>query len=221
MTRRWLGWLVCLAVLSAPSGLAADDRDDAAIRLAKRVEDLHGQATTFKAKFRQTFVHRATKKKTVSHGRLAAADGGRLSFRYASPKGDRVVSNGKLIKIYERAEKTMYIMRLTRAKHAFGVAFLLGTMGLTKNFKLRLVDPQRKKVKNGSVLEAIPKRANPLVARLILYVDPLSAQVLRVMVVDAQGNTNRFDFDARVFDTDVPDKEFSFKPPRGTKVVIP
>ncbi len=219
---RWLAGSVFLVLLmiagTSPAGRASDR---AALLLAGRVEQLYGQAKTFKASFRQTFVHRASQKKTVSRGRMAAAKGGKLSFRYAKPKGDRVVCDGEIVRLYQRAEKRMYVMGLKRAKHAFAVAFLMDRIRLTKDFRLRLIDPQRKKVKRGSVIEAIPKRANAMVARLILYVDPLTAQVLRVMVVDAQGNTNRFDFDRRVFGSEIPDKEFRFKPPRGTKIIHP
>lgn len=218
-----MSWAYALILLACVGGLrpAKADSEKDARRLAARVEDLYGQAKTFKATFRQTFVHRASEKKTKKHGRMAAARGGKLSFRYADPKGDRVVSNGEIVKLYEKKEKRMYVMRLERARHAFAVAFLLDRMKLTKDFRLRLIDPERKKVKEGSVIEAIPKRDNPLVARLILYVDPLTAQVLRVMVIDAQGNTNRFDFEERVFDSSVPEKEFRFKPPPGTKIITP
>jgi outer membrane lipoprotein carrier protein len=219
-TRRTLlaslaGWLVSSHVAVAGA------KDDPARRLAARVEDLYRDAETFKASFRQTFVHRASKDKSVSTGRMAAAEGGKLSFRYRKPKGDRVVSDGERIKVYERAEKRMYVMKLERAKHAFAVAFLLDSVRLTKDFHLRLIDPDRKKVKRGWVLEARPKRENPMVSRLILYVDPATAQVLRVMVIDAHGNTNRFDFDDRVFGVEIPDEEFEFKPPPGTKIIRP
>lgn len=217
---RFVGLLIALSLLTSSVSIGAAE-GEAAMRLAQRVEDLYAHAETFKAHFRQTFVHRASKKKTVSHGKLAAAGGGKLSFRYTSPKGDRVVSDGERVKLYEANDKTMYVMKLLRARHAFGVAFLLGELELSKNFRLRLIDPGRKKVKRGSVLEAIPKRPNPMVSRLILYVDPVTAQVLRVMVIDAQANINRFDFDKRVFGADVPDSEFRFTPPRGTKVVTP
>lgn len=217
---RLVGLLVALVVLTSAIPIGAAE-DEAALRLAQRVEDLYAHAETFKARFRQTFVQRASKKKTVSHGKLAAAGGGKLSFRYASPKGDRVVSDGEMVKLYEAGDETMYVMKLMRARHAFGVAFLLGELRLSKGFRLRLLDPQRKQVKRGSVLEAIPKQPNPLMARLILYVDPVTAQVLRVMVIDGQANTNRFDFDQRVFGADIPEREFRFTPPRGTKVVSP
>lgn len=208
---------VTLLVTTWAGTSSADD--EAARRLAGRVEDLYRQAKTFKATFRQTFVHRASAKKTVSNGGMAAARGGKLSFRYTEPKGDRVVSDGNLVKLYERAEKRMFVLKLANARHALAVAFLLDSIRLTKDFELRLLDPKRHRVKRGSVIEATPKRANAMMSRLILYVDPLTAQVLRVMVIDAQGNTNRFDFDHRRFDTDVPDKEFTFTPPRGTKII--
>ena len=48
-----------------------------------------------------------------------------------------------------------------------------------------------------------------------------TAQVRRVVVVDAQGNRNRFDFNNPIVNTPVPPSEFTFTPPSGTSVVTP
>ncbi len=217
-SRRQLLLLAASSVAVAPSAWAKGEADAARV-LAQRIDDLYREADTFKARFRQTFVLRASQHEKVAEGRVAAARGARLSFRYEQPSGDRVVSDGERIKLYEREEKRMYVMKLARARHAVAVSFLFGSLRLAKDFRLRLLDPGQKRVKRGAVLEATPKREEPLLARLVLYVDPMTAQVLRVLVIDAQGNTNRFDFDQRVFDVELPEAEFRFTPPRGTRVI--
>ena len=45
--------------------------------------------------------------------------------------------------------------------------------------------------------------------------------VRRVLIVDAQGNKNRFDFSAPIVNKPVPKDEFDFTAPPGTKVVKP
>jgi outer membrane lipoprotein carrier protein len=45
--------------------------------------------------------------------------------------------------------------------------------------------------------------------------------VQRVLIIDAAGNRNRFDFSKLKFNRDVPDKRFSYRPPKGTDKVTP
>ena len=42
-----------------------------------------------------------------------------------------------------------------------------------------------------------------------------------MLILDAQGNRNRFDFDNPIVNTAVAAGEFSFSPPAGTQVVRP
>jgi outer membrane lipoprotein carrier protein len=42
-----------------------------------------------------------------------------------------------------------------------------------------------------------------------------------VLILDAQGNRNRFDFDNPLVNTPVPPGSFSFTPPAGTQIVKP
>jgi outer membrane lipoprotein carrier protein len=54
---------------------------------------------------------------------------------------------------------------------------------------------------------------------MILYVDAATAQVRRVLLVDAQGNRNRFDFSSPTVNTKVEPTEFTFAPPSGTQII--
>jgi len=71
------------------------------------------------------------------------------------------------------------------------------------------------------VLEGTPKDATPAYRKVLLYVDAATAQVRRVLIVDAQGNRNRFDFEAPVVNTKVEPSEFVLVPPPGTQIVKP
>jgi outer membrane lipoprotein carrier protein len=56
---------------------------------------------------------------------------------------------------------------------------------------------------------------------VLLYVDSATAQVRRVLILDVQGNRNRFDFENPLVNTPVPAGEFTFSPPTGTQIVKP
>jgi outer membrane lipoprotein carrier protein len=217
MKLAWVGALFLGVMLVAAEARAVTEAE----RVASRVEVLYGSADTFRARFTQTVRHRLHGDTKVRTGTLAAAHGGRVSFRYAKPSGDRVVANGKTLVIYEAAARRAYEIRMKRAQHALAVVFLSGSARLTRDFKLRLLDKKGARVKRGYVLLATPKRPTPELAEMVLYIDAATAQVKRVLVVDAQRNTNRFDFTDRRFGDDLPDGEFKLNLPKGTRVVKP
>jgi outer membrane lipoprotein carrier protein len=190
-------------------------------QIADRVQRFYDSTKTFQAKYKQTYTIKVQNVTKVSTGRVAFAKKGKLSFRYDRPSGNRVVSDGVTIRVYEKENQQMYEMKVGKSQYPAALAFLEGSGKLTRDFTLRKLDAKQMKVQNGYVLEAIPKEATPAYKKLILYVDADTNQVRRVLVLDEQGNRNRFDFDAPVLNQHVPDNEFQFAPPPGTKIVRP
>jgi outer membrane lipoprotein carrier protein len=115
----------------------------------------------------------------------------------------------------------MYENEVARSQYPAALAFLIGEGRLSRDFKLRLLDAKRMKVKNAFVLEGVPRDASPAYEKILFYIDAATAQVRRVLVLDAQGNRNRFDFSQPVLNKPVTGGEFRFTPPRGTTVVKP
>ena len=70
-------------------------------------------------------------------------------------------------------------------------------------------------------LNHLLKVSSPAYQKIILYVDQATNQVRRVLILDAQGNKNRFEFNSAVANQTVEKKEFEFTPPAGTKTVKP
>jgi outer membrane lipoprotein carrier protein len=77
------------------------------------------------------------------------------------------------------------------------------------------------KFEGGYVLEGTPKEATPAYQKVLLYVDGQTSQVRRVLILDAQGNRNRFDFSTPVVNQAVDKSEFDFTPPPGTRIIKP
>jgi outer membrane lipoprotein carrier protein len=144
-----------------------------------------------------------------------------MSFKYDAPNGNRVVSDGKTIRVYEKDNEQMYEVPVAKSQYPAALSFLMGQGQLTRDFKLRLLDPTQMKFEGGYVLEGTPKDATPAYQKMLLYVDAATNQVRRVLILDAQGNRNRFDFGAPAVNEPVPKGEFDFVPPPGTKIIKP
>jgi outer membrane lipoprotein carrier protein len=198
----------------ADAPLTADD-------LAIRVQKFYDSTKTFRATFKQTYTIKVQNVQKVSTGKVVFEKPGKMSWQYDAPNGNRVVSDGNTIKVYEKENEQMYEMSVAKSQYPAALAFLMGKGSLTRDFSMRLLDPAQMKFEGGYVLEGTPKDATPAYQKMLLYVDAQTYQVRRALILDAQGNRNRFDFDTPVVNEAVGKGEFDFIPPPGTKVIKP
>jgi outer membrane lipoprotein carrier protein len=217
----------CLIALSVPltvvlatpgesqaAGLSAEE-------IGRRVQQFYDSTKTFKASFTQTYTIKVQDVKKVSTGKVTFEKPGKMSWTYDAPNGNRVVSDGVTIKVYEKENEQMFETPVKGSQYPAALSFLMGKGQLTKDFSLRLLDPAQMKFEGGYVLEGTPKEATPAYQKMILYVDAQTNQVRRVLILDAQGNRNRFDFSSPAVNQPVPKNEFDFAPPPGTRIVRP
>ncbi|NUP05069.1 MAG: outer membrane lipoprotein carrier protein LolA [Polyangiaceae bacterium] len=210
------------AALLAPStAMAGPPTPTTAESVAKSVQKFYDGTKTYRANFKQVYFIKVQNKKKESKGRVVFEKPGKMSFVYDEPNGNRVVSDGKIIKVYEKEAEQMYETNVSKSQYPAALAFLMGEGKLEKDFKLKLLDAATMKFEGGHVLEAVPKEVSPAYEKMLLYVDGPTSQVRRVIVIDAQSNRNRFDFTDPVVNKPVEAKEFDFKPPPGTKIMKP
>lgn len=201
------------AAVAAPQGteLTAED-------IGGRVQAFYDKTTSFRANFDQKYLIKATGIEKKSNGEVVFEKPGKMSWRYKN-NGNRVVSDGKFIRVYERDNRQMFESEMGKTPYPAALAFLVGDGKLLTSFTLRKLDAKQMKFEGGWVLEAKPKEASPAYQTMILYVDGTTAQVRRVLLLDAQGNRNRFDFSKPNVNTKIQPGEFAFAPPTGTQVI--
>jgi outer membrane lipoprotein carrier protein len=214
-----LSLMAFLAVLV--SGRPSEAGGPTAEEVGKRVQAFYDATKTFKATFTQTYTIKVQNVKKVSTGKVTFEKPGKMSFTYDAPNGNRVVSDGTVIKVYERESEQLFETPVKKSQYPAALAFLMGSGQLTKDFSLRLLDPAQMKFEGGYVLEGTPKEATPAYQKMLLYVDAQTSQVRRVLILDAQGNRNRFDFSAPIVNQAVPKTEFEFIAPPNVKVIRP
>ena len=212
---------VALRPAFAQAPTSQGQAETTAASVAERVQAFYNRTRTFRADFRQEFTIKAHNQKKTSEGRVAFEKPGKMSFTYTQPTGNRVVSDGKVLKVYEAENRQMFEQQVDRSQYPAALAFLMGEGNLQESFDLRLLDARAMGVEGAWVLEGTPKEPTPAYQKVLLYVDMATAQVRRVLIIDAQGNRNRFDFSNPVVNTKIPAREFSFTPPPGTQVIKP
>jgi outer membrane lipoprotein carrier protein len=189
--------------------------------VVERVQAFYDKTTSFRADFNQEFVATLHNKKTVSNGSVVFVKPGKMSWRYASPAGNRIVSNGSKLRVYEAANQQMFESAVDKAQYPAALSFLTGQGKLLDTFSFELKSGAEMKFEGGSVLVGTPKTPSPAYKKVLFYVDDKTSQVRRVLILDNQGSKNRFDFLNPKVNEAVPDSEFVFEPPPGTSVVKP
>jgi outer membrane lipoprotein carrier protein len=194
--------------------------DVSAVELAAGVQGFYDKTSTFKARFKQRYYISQYKKTIDSTGQVVFQKPGRMSWRYTN-NGNRVVSDGTTIKVYEKDNRQMFVQQLAKSPYPAALSFLVGGGDLRKEFALRKLDAAKMGFEGGFVLEGRPRQPTPAYQTMLLYVDAATHQVRRVLLLDAQGNRNRFDFVDPVVNTKPQAGEFDFVPPPGTKIIRP
>jgi outer membrane lipoprotein carrier protein len=189
--------------------------------LVDKVQAFYDKTQTFQADFTQEFTATLHNKKTTSTGTVAFSKPGKMSWRYAEPKGNRIVSDGKKLSVYEEANAQMYETPVDKAQYPAALSFLTGQGKLSDSFGFELKTGAEMKFPGGNVLVGVPKTPSPAFKKVLFYVDGATSQVRRVMILDNQGSKNRFDFNNPKVNGTFPESEFAFTPPVNTTIVRP
>lgn len=215
---------------TSPSSPARADGEGArsAAHVAGLVQRFYDQTRTVQTAFQQTHYDRMYQRTTRSRGILSIERPGKLRFDYLGGNGKVVVSDGRVLTVYEPGDEGGAGQYARTAVREEGIpsalAFLTGAARLDRDFRFRLVDPSRFRW-SGYVLELRPRRPEPSYRRAFLYVEsnPRAAGVVRrVLVQDHDGNLNRFSFQRMRFNRPLAASRFAFEPPRGaTRIGAP
>ena len=203
---------------SAAKGAPAVPNADS---IAARVQAFYDSTRTYQARFEQVYHIEAYNRKKKSVGKVAFQRPGRMSWVYDEPNGNVVVSDGETLKIYEKEKSQIVEQSLGASQYPAVLAFLVGKGNLREMFTLRKLDEKQMNFEGGYVLEGIPKKETTAYTKVIMYIDAETAQVRRMLVIDAQRNRNLFTFSDPVVNTALPATTFSFTAPPGTQVVRP
>ena len=223
--------LISLAAAFTLSGLAFAQTTRPALeavdarQVARQVQAFYDQTDTLQARFTQTYYHRLYRRYQRSRGRLVFDKPGRMRFDYDRPNGKVLVSAGGYLTAYEPGddgEPGQYV-KASVAGNAVpsAFAFLTGEARLLDDYRVALLDARRYRW-SGHILELRPRRPDPRIRRILLYVDgdPARAGVVhRIRIDDHDGNRNKFELRRMRFNRDVPERVFRYAPPRGSRRV--
>jgi outer membrane lipoprotein carrier protein len=144
-----------------------------------------------------------------------------MAFDYDNPAGNRVVSDGNVLKVYEAANKQMFEQNIDKSQYPAALSFLTGTGKLTDSFTFIMYPGSQMNFPGGKVLVGTPTKPTAAYTKVLFYVDEATSHVRRALIVDAQGNRNTFDFLEPKVNIPVNAGTFQLVVPQGTQIIKP
>ena len=193
-----------------------------AAALAKQIDAIYADKKTFSAKFKQEYVLKVSNQTKTSSGVVFIERPNKISFRYDAPNKNRIVSDGKTLKVYIAEDNQMIEKPVENSQYPGAFGFLMGN-GISSSFTFTIND--KAAWKDGPVLQGKPTSPTPdyeaatffLNKALLDKSDP--GAIARVSLTDAQGNKNRFDLSDATRPATIDPGEFLFTAPAGTNII--
>ncbi len=193
-----------------------------AAALAKQIDAIYADKKTFSAKFKQEYVLKVSNQTKSSSGVVFIERPNKISFRYDAPNRNRIVSDGKTLKVYIAEDNQMIEKPVENSQYPGAFGFLMGN-GISSSFTFTIND--KTSWKDGPVLQGKPTSPTPdyeaatffLNKALLDRSDP--GAIARVSLTDAQGNKNRFDLGEATRPATIDPGEFTFTAPPGTSIL--
>src|SRR5262245_51073319 len=128
-----------LVLASAPSVADAPEAgsaEHAAIdKAVADVQAFYDKSATYKSDFLQKFWVKAYNQEKTSRGHVTFAKPGQVDFSYDDPKGNRVVTDGKVIRVYQAESRQLYEQAVDKSQYPAALSFLTGQGKLGETFE--------------------------------------------------------------------------------------
>jgi outer membrane lipoprotein carrier protein len=145
--------------------------------------------------------------------------GGLMRWEYARPEKKLFVYDGTTLWVYEPEVPQAFKATANADRLRKALAFLNGEGKIKESYKTEKLDAARYNFNSGYVLKLTPLEKNSPFKKVELYVSSTDFRVVRSVVVDNEGNRNRFDFSDVAQNANLSPALFSFTPPAGVPVV--
>jgi len=188
-----------------------------AATVAAALQKKYDAVREFSADFVQTYEGGVLKRKATERGTVQVKKPSRMRWDYTSPEKKLFVSDGKTMYLYWPADNQVMENPVPPDDQATtAVLFLAGKGSLTRDFTISYADGG---AADRYTLKLQPKLPEHDYDWLVIAVDRESLQIRSLMAADAQGGRSTYEFTNFKENPGLPDKNFTFKIPRGADVI--
>jgi outer membrane lipoprotein carrier protein len=209
--RFFFGWLLLVAI-AIP--VQAEDIH----QLARAVDDHYNHLRSLQSDF--TEIYRGEGAERVESGTLWLKKPRKMRWEYRSPKEKLFISDGQAVWFYLPAERQLRKTALRKLDDLRSpLAFLLGKTKLENELRgLSKVVDQSPVGAGNTLLRGVPRAMASPASEVQLEITP-SAQIVRIVLLEADGATTEFRFAGWKENLELSDSQFQFTPPPGVETV--
>ena len=206
--------LLVLALLPASS--TAQSLED----VVAGVEGAYARLADLKADFTQQAFNKSLGQTIKAEGTVYLKRPGKMRWEYRAPSPQQIVSDGQSLWVYTPDLNQVNVGEAPRALAGPAGSFLAGLGKVSEEFTARFLNPANRTDGAGNfVLDLVPRRATPVLTRLILSVDPREFLARKAVLYDQFDNTVTMLFTRVTVNPGLADRLFTFTPPKGVAVV--
>lgn len=201
---------------------ASAGADMNAIQVAQKVQSLYDKTYTLKADFVQKATMKSLSISEQDNGVVYMKKDGKIRWDYKSPKKQLIVSDGKTIWFYMPSDNQVIIGSFAKSfKYKPTQTFLTGMGRILEDFNVKFGNTKELSNTSGEyVLELIPKNhTDESPAKILLSVNKKDFLIEKSTIVDRFGNITEIDFNNIKLNTNLPDKLFTFIPPKDVEII--
>lgn len=203
-------------VAAAPSAQAAPATAPKVRALVERVQAFYERTRDFEARFTQRYAYATSHRTQVSQGEVKFKKPGLMRWDYQTPSQRTFLLAQDHAYALDPEALTLTKSPLDQNQLSAAVTFLWGKGNLLDEFTIA---EQACKGCQGVQLVLTPKKPDPRFQRILLEVDPKSAQVLKSTVIDPDGSTNEITFQGLKTNVKLTDEQFKLTPPPNTQIL--
>jgi outer membrane lipoprotein carrier protein len=185
-------------------------------KLVERLQAFYEKTQDFSAGFRQDYTYKQFKKTTTSTGKVVFKKPALMRWEYETPNKKTFVLSNDKVYMHDPDAMTLTKANAGTDKLSASVTFLWGKGKLADEFAIARKDCATCK---GTLLELTPLKFDPRFNKVFFEVDPISAQVMKSIVIDPDGSENAIAFTTLDLNTGVKDEFFKLTPPAGTQMM--
>jgi outer membrane lipoprotein carrier protein len=188
-------------------------------QLTSKMQSTYENTQDFKANFTQELVIKSIGKTEREEGTVYFKNPGKMLWDYVKPKAKKLVINPQKASLYVPADRAVYVQDSANIyKSKVIIRFLSGIGKLGDDFEIKYSEPEAVDKEGRYLLTLVPKSPDLGVEKLFLVIEPASFRILQCSFTDSFGNLTRIRFRNIRINSRLPDRLFSFKPPRGVEI---
>ena len=202
---------ICFAFFSAVS------HGESASEIASAVQKKYNSIKTLQADFIQTALSMGSGKGRVSSGVVTIKKPGKMKWEFKKPEGDIVVSNGKVMWIYQKDLNQVIETKIEVNTPQVAMNFLAGAGNMEKDFEIKILNSSGSEYE----LKLSPRVQIPHIGEINLIVDKKTFIVKKTTVKDAFGGETSVEIKNVKINSKIKDSIFEYSAPKGAAVLKP